>query len=196
MLRWLESNTIELRELVEPGSGSVLVRALLDRLSRKLDGKPAVANTANRKRTVINNAMSYAVEIGELPTNPLTAVKWTRPRTVKTVDMRTVVNSDQATRLLAAVGRQGERGRRLVAFFALMYYAALRPEEIVHLRVSNLESLPQQGWGLIRLTNAEPRPGAKWTDNGRSRQAPALQTPRRRRRPSHPGTPRVGAYPS
>jgi hypothetical protein len=45
---------------------------------------------------VLNNLMQYAVEIGALPTNPLEAVKWTRPRTLKSVDPRTVVNSDQA----------------------------------------------------------------------------------------------------
>jgi hypothetical protein len=44
-----------------------------------------------------------------------------------------VVNSDQARRLLAAVGQQGERGDRMAAFFGCMYYAALRPEEAVEL---------------------------------------------------------------
>jgi hypothetical protein len=39
------------------------------------------ANTANRKRMVINNAMQYAVEVNALPANPLNAVKWTPPRT-------------------------------------------------------------------------------------------------------------------
>ncbi len=175
VLRWLESNTIELRELADPGSGAVLVRTVLDRISRKLDGTQAAANTANRKRMVINNAMNYAVEIGELSTNPLGLVKWQRPRTVKQVDMRTVVNSDQAARLLAAVEGQGERGRRMVAFFALMYYAALRPEEAIYLSTVNLESLPDGGWGLLRLSNAEPRAGTKWTNSGRSREPRELK---------------------
>jgi site-specific recombinase XerC len=78
--------------------------------------------------------MQYAIEVGALPANPLKAVKWSRPRTLKTVDPRTVVNSDQARRLLAAVAQQGERGERMVAFFGCMYYAALRPEEAVELR--------------------------------------------------------------
>jgi hypothetical protein len=62
------------------------------------------------------------------------------------VDPRTVVDSDQARRLLAAVGQQGERGKRMVGFFGYMYYAALRPEEPVELRPENLASLPNHGW--------------------------------------------------
>jgi hypothetical protein len=102
---------------------------LLSRISRKQDGTAAAANTANRKRTVLNNLMQYAVETGVLPANPLKAVKWTRPRTLKTVDPRTMVNSTQARRLLAAVGLQGERGQRMVAFFGCMHKAKRRIEE-------------------------------------------------------------------
>ena len=47
-----------------------------------------------------------------------------------------------------------------------MYYAALRPEEVMDLRNSNLASLPEHGWGELILTNADPRIDARWTDNG------------------------------
>ena len=56
--------------------------------------------------------------------------------------LRTVVNSDQARRLLAAVGQQDQRGERMVGFFGCIYYAALQPEEVVDLRLGNLVSLP------------------------------------------------------
>ena len=46
----------------------------------------AAANTANRKRMVLGNAMNYACEIGGLPSSPLKRVRWTRPRTLRTVD--------------------------------------------------------------------------------------------------------------
>ena len=39
-------------------------------------------------------------------------------------------------------------GPRLVALFAAMYFAALRPEEAVNLRLRNL-ALPAKGWGEI-----------------------------------------------
>jgi integrase len=128
--------------------------------------------------------MRYAVEVGALPANPLKAVKWTRPRTLRSVDPRTVVNGDQARRLLAAVGQQGERGERMVAFFGCLYYAALRPEEAVELRPENLASLPDHGWGELILTNSEPRSGTWWTDSGSARQRRELKhRPRGETRP-------------
>ena len=124
------------------------------------------------------------VETGALSANPLKAIKWTRPRALKSVDPRTVVNSDQARRLLVAVGQQGERGERMVAFFGCMYYAALRPEEAVELRPENLESLPDLGWGELILTGSEPRSGIWWTDSGSARQRRELKhRPRGETRP-------------
>jgi len=159
VVRWLQTATVPVAELGRPRTGATRCRALLDRISRKQDGTPAAANTANRKRAVLNNLMQYAVEANGLPANPLRAVNWTRPRTPKTVDPRTVINSDQARRLLAAVANQGARGERMVPFFGLLYYAALRPEEVVDLRRDNLASLPARGWGELILTNSEPRSG-------------------------------------
>ena len=75
---------------------------------------------------VLNNAMEYAREIGALTHNPLKLVKWAKPRTLAAVDPRVVINAEQARRFLAAVEAYSERGKRLKAFFALMYYAGLR----------------------------------------------------------------------
>ena len=120
IVRWLQTSTIPVADLARPGTGATRTRALLDRISKKQDGTAAAANTANRKRAVLNNMLQYAVEIGALPASPLKAVRWTRPRTLKTVDPRTVVNIDQAQRLLAAVTRQGPGGQRMAAFFGCM----------------------------------------------------------------------------
>ncbi|ACY99900.1 tyrosine-type recombinase/integrase [Thermomonospora curvata] len=89
--------------------------------------------------------------------------------------MRLVVNPDQARRLLDAVRAQGKRGERMVAFFAVMYYAALRPEEAVDLRRERLVHLPEDGWGQMRLTHAEPRSGSRWTDSGKPRDRQPLK---------------------
>ncbi|MBV9095138.1 MAG: tyrosine-type recombinase/integrase [Streptosporangiaceae bacterium] len=175
VVRWLQTATLAVVELNRPGIGAARCRALLDRIGRKQDGTAAAANTANRKRAVLNNLMQYAVEASVLPANPLKAITWTRPRTLKNVDPRTVVNSDQARRLLAAVGQQDQRGERMVAFFGCIYYAALRPEEVVDLRLDNLVSLPDQGWGELILTNSEPRSGTWWTDSGSARQRRELK---------------------
>ncbi|GII03110.1 tyrosine-type recombinase/integrase [Planobispora takensis] len=175
-LRWLEQHTIPLTAFNEPGKGAVLARAVLGRISRTKEGKLAAGNTANRKRMVLNNAMEYAREIGALPANPLKAVKWTKPRTLSAVDPRTVINIEQARRFLRAVQKHSRRGERMEAFFGCMYYAALRPEEVVDLRREHLVSLPDDGgWGEMRLTNADPRAGSRWTDSGKPRERRALK---------------------
>jgi len=144
----------------------------------------AVTPACKAGRAVLNNLMQYAIEVDALSANPLKAVKWTRPRTLKTVDPRTVVSGGQARRLLVAIGQQGELGRRMVAFFGCMYYAALRPEEAVDLRRDNLASLPDHGWGELILTNSEPRSGTRWTDSGSARQRRELKhRPRGETRP-------------
>lgn len=184
VVRWLQTATVVVADLDRPSTGSARCRSMLERISRKQDGTAAAANTANRKRAVVNNLMQYAIETGALSSNPLKAIRWTRPRTLKTVDPRTVVNVDEARRLLAAVGQQGERGRRMVAFFGCMYYAALRPEEAVELRPENLTSLPDHGWGELILTGSEPRSGTWWTDTGSARQRRELKhRPRGETRP-------------
>ena len=124
---------------------------------------------------VPNNATEYACEIGVVPANPLKRVKWAKPRTAKAVDPRVAINSAQARRLLTAVGEQGVTGKRLVAFFACMYYSARRPAEAVDLRRDNLTDLPPKGWGAMRLTNSTPRAGRKFTNNGRSRERRELK---------------------
>jgi site-specific recombinase XerC len=184
VVHWLKTATVPLSELARPKTGAACCRAMLERISRKQDGTAAAANTANRKRAVLNNLMQYAVETSALPVNPLKAISWTRPRTLKSVDPRTVVSSAQARRLLTAVGKEGERSERMVAFFGCMYYAALRPEEAVELRPENLVSLPDQGWGELLLTGAEPRSGTWWTDSGSARQHRELKhRPRGETRP-------------
>ncbi|WP_244188275.1 hypothetical protein [Streptomyces regalis] len=57
-------------------------------------------------------------------------------------------------------------GHRLHAFFATLYYAGLRPEEAVALRVI-AATLPAEGWGELLVHIAEPEVGSQWTDDGR-----------------------------
>jgi integrase len=173
-IRWLEQNTVSLASLAGD-DGPALTRRVLERISRKRDGSMAAANTANRKRMVLGNAFDYACEISVLPANPLDRVKWTKPRTLRSVDPRTVMNVSQARRFLAEVAKQGDWGKRLVAFFGCLYYAALRPEEAIGLGRAQLVELPARGWGNMRLTHSDPRSGAKWTESGRSRERQALK---------------------
>ncbi|WP_406688593.1 tyrosine-type recombinase/integrase [Saccharopolyspora sp. ID03-671] len=157
-LRWVQDNSRQVAELSEPD----VLRRLLAALDLKLDGARAAADTIRLRRTTLGNALDYAVETKVLAENPLTEVRVKKHRTrMQQVDRRSVVNPTQARQLLGAVGEVNER---LQAFFALMYFAALRPEEAANLRKHNL-SLPRSGWGELFLEQSAPEIGAEWTDS-------------------------------
>lgn len=162
-VRWLEAASLDLADLNETKT----VRLALDALALRLDGQAASANTIRRKRAVLHAVLEYAVELEELPSNPLHKVKWKPPKTTETVDPRVVVNPRQAEELLTAVtyvGKRG-RGRRLMALFACMYYAALRPGEAVALRQQDCH-LPATGWGRLLVDVSRPEVNTQWTDSG------------------------------
>ncbi|MGH3869444.1 MAG: tyrosine-type recombinase/integrase, partial [Pseudonocardiaceae bacterium] len=161
---------MQVSELMKPD----VLRTVLTRIGRKLDGRPAAASTTGRKRAVLHNALEYAVERELLPQNPLTALKTKKTRTVEAVDKRVVVSPDQAARLLEAVRSQGRTGQHLVLFFALLYYAALRPAEAAALGKGDL-TIPQQGWGELYLPKSAPTTGAAWGDSGKRRDRRGLK---------------------
>jgi len=127
---------------------------------------------------LINGVLDYAVELRLLTTNPVKGLKVTAPKIHTQVDPRTVVNHEQARRLLTSVRKVPTNGSRLVAFFALMYYAALRPEEALAIRRRNV-ALPDAAagarWGELRLEKAASHAGAKWTDSGLPREERSLK---------------------
>jgi integrase len=174
-LRWLERASVPLGELREARS----VRVVLDALALQLDGSPVAATTFRRKRAVFYNLLEYAVELEELPANPLDRVKSSRKRIAEAVDRRVVVNPRQARELLAAVtyvGRRGGGGRgdRLRGFFACLYFGALRPAEALGLREDDCK-LPEEGWGLLTLVRSRPQAAKRWTDSGETYDERALK---------------------
>ncbi|MGA5320423.1 tyrosine-type recombinase/integrase [Streptomyces seoulensis] len=164
-LHWVSKASVPLVALKDPATA----RRVLDRIRRKLDGTSAAAETTRRKKRVLTNAIKYAIELGELEEDPFAAVQWTAPKVAETVDPEVVVNPQQARELLAAVsyvgGYKRARGRRQVAFFATIYYGGLRPAEAVGLRRANC-TLPEEGWGLLRLRKTRPTVGTRWTGTG------------------------------
>ncbi|MGL5824924.1 MAG: tyrosine-type recombinase/integrase, partial [Nocardioides sp.] len=153
-----------------------LARAALEAVATKLDGGRASVATTRLKRANLATALDYAVELGLLETNPIRAIKWTAPRSTAGVDQRVVINPEQALDLLAAVRSVKPSGPRLVAFFACMYYSALRPEEAAELRTRWLQ-LPDDPaqWGWILLEQAAPEIDQQWTDSRSRRGARALK---------------------
>ena len=132
-LRWATSHTRPVSALRDPR----MLRQVLDGLTVKLDGTPAAPSVTSRRRRILHAALEYAVELELLDKNPMPALKWTPPKTTHAVDRRRVANPIQARTLLHAVGQQ-RGGRRLVAFFGCLYYAAMRPEEAISLAKHNL----------------------------------------------------------
>jgi integrase len=114
------------------------------------------------------------MELGLLDTNPIRAIKWAAPKVSSQVDRRSVVNPRQARALLDAVRAQQPSGLRLVTFFAVMYYAGLRPEEAINLGRDNVILPPpvwdeesqqwqdppdDEDWGELQIRSATPGGG-------------------------------------
>ncbi|SCD34675.1 Site-specific recombinase XerD [Streptomyces sp. TverLS-915] len=163
--RWLLTGTRPLADLAD----TAVVEDVLHHLAHRLDGKPAAGDTHKRRRRAVNTAFEYAVMAGELSGNPFARSRGKRVGSQDVVDPRVLVNPAQARQLLAAASYVGSwhraRGRRLVAFYAVMYYAALRPAEVVGLRRADCD-LPKEGWGTLTLWETRPVAGKQWTDSG------------------------------
>ncbi|MFF3647355.1 tyrosine-type recombinase/integrase [Streptomyces sp. NPDC002181] len=163
--QWLSKRSLLVSALEDPK----ILRDVHYRLSFKLDGTPAAGETSRRRRRALNTAVDYAIERKLLVENPLAGLKKVKASSSDRVDPRVLVNKTQAAQLLAAVSYVGtwhrKKGRRLVAFYAVMYFAALRPSEAVGLRKSDCH-LPEKGWGTLTLHTTHPVSGKQWTDSG------------------------------
>ena len=169
-LRWLERVSVKVSDL----SDARLVREALDACALTMDGRAAAATTARRKRAVFYNALRYAVELDLLPANPIDKIQWTVPHVAQTVDRRVVANPAQVAALLDAVGGLNGIGPRLKAFFACLYYAAMRPSEAAALRRQDCV-LPAEGWGRLELSRTAPHAGSAWTDDHNTREERGLK---------------------
>lgn len=174
-LDWISRKSVDVTDLNTPS----VVRAALNALKVRLDGKAAAENTVRRKHTVFSNSLRYAVELELLTTLPLNRVDWAPPETDDDIDFRFVPGPQQASKLIAAVGDQGQRGKHLRTFFGCFYYAANRPGEAMNLRDTDF-TLPEQGWGEMVLRSSTARVGSGWTDTGESFDSRGLKKRARR----------------
>ncbi|MGH3852172.1 MAG: site-specific integrase [Pseudonocardiaceae bacterium] len=163
-LRWVESHTKPVSQLSEPA----VLRSVLAAIGTRIDGSAAAPSVESKRRRVLFNALEYAVERRLIQVNPLPAFKWKQPKSSGAIDKRSVVNPVQARTLLRAVREARLSGPRLVAFFGLMYFSALRPEEAANVRSYNL-ALPAEGWGELHIHEATPYAGTAWTNDGNQR---------------------------
>ncbi|WP_405635886.1 tyrosine-type recombinase/integrase [Streptomyces sp. NBC_00056] len=180
-LEWIASHSIKVKALEDPA----LLRPALEALSLRLDGRKAAENTARRKRMVLSNVLRYTVEEkGLLTANPLPRVDWTPPESDDEIDFRYVPDPVLARSLLGAVRDSGPRGQHLHAFFGCLYYASMRPSEIVALKESDCTLPPNtreavKEWGELLLGESRPEVGGGWTDEGTSYETRGLKRRKR-----------------
>jgi integrase len=170
--RWLRQHSIPVAELAKPRQ----LRRALDALAMRLDGSAAAPATIRRKRAAFNTALEYAVEMEELAANNLSRVGWRPPKMVEVVDRRVVINPQQAGELLTAVTYVGrpDRGWHFRGFFAVLYYAGVRPAEAQALRLTDCD-LPAEGWGHLTLARSRPETNRRWTDTGTAHEERGLK---------------------
>jgi integrase len=167
-LAWLERASLPVSALDDPA----VIGDLLDTLGRKLDGTPAAPDYFSRRRRMMHRVLGYAVRKRRLSSNPLSKANlpegWSAPRAPEdVVDPRSVGGADLVAEMLTVTSYIGRRqGLRFVAFFGCMFYAMMRPSEVVALTKDGCH-LPAEGWGRLILADASPAAGRDFTDDGR-----------------------------
>jgi integrase len=167
-LSWLERASLRISALDDPA----VVSELLDVLGRKLDGTPAAPDYFSRRRRVMHRVFSHAVRKKRLRVNPLGKASlpegWSAPPGPEdVVDPRSVGGPDLVADMLAAASYIGRRqGPRFVAFYGCMFYAMMRPSEVIALTKDSCH-LPTEGWGRLIFAGTSPAAGKDFTDDGR-----------------------------
>lgn len=165
-VQWVRKNTVPITAFEDPA----IARAALNVIAKKLDGTRAADKTTARKRAVLHAVLEYAVELGYFNKNPLKMVSKKAPKISESVDPAALPDRRRAKALLASVGEQGKSGPRLVAYFACIYYAAMRPGEVSALCVEDfIPPTKPGGWGEFRLRRSAPSVAAEWTDSREGR---------------------------
>lgn len=140
-----------------------LDRSLLSRvdaaLSLGLSGKPLAPNTATRLRTVARSCVRRAVDLELLDADPWPptqrGAKHRKVRRASTgVDVRSLPNPETMRKALAAIVTNQPASRTYHVMTSVLYYAGLRPSEVVMLRPRHLDLGPD-GWGTIRVEEAD-----------------------------------------
>lgn len=87
---WIRASSLKVVTLDEKDRRSELIRRALDAIALTMDGRPAAATVAGRKRSVFYSVLGYAVELDILPANPIDKIQWKAPKTADEVDRRVV----------------------------------------------------------------------------------------------------------
>jgi len=153
--RWLERNALRLSELDKQTLAAVDLR-----LGIGDNGKPLAASTANRRRKIAKGCVRRAVQLDLLAADPWPPEPKGRAsrkihRKRQRIDVRTLPDPATMVRILDAIVTHQPGSRTYQQMTAVVYYAGLRPSEVVMLRRRSLR-LPADGsWGRIDVTEAD-----------------------------------------
>lgn len=138
-----------------------------------LDGSAAAANYYSRRRANLGQVLTDAVANDLLAKYPLAGFR--TPKAAKAtpkVDISEIGEPEQVMRVLAKIG---ERSRKWMVLFALMFYAGLRPSEAVILRWRDVVKLPDVGFGSLQVRKSAAEAGQKYTGTGKARHENGLK---------------------
>ena len=152
---WLVKNCLQLNEI------DFECVAEIDRqLGLKLDGSPYAANTASRIRIVCRACIHAAVAVKAITDDPWPARSRSRSRRKisrkrRGIEVRSLPSPENMARAIDAIASRDPASRTYRAMTAVVYYAGLRPSEVVMLRMRALDIPRTSGWGRIHVTEAD-----------------------------------------
>ena len=152
--RWLSRWGLSLGEL-----NRGLLADIEQRLALGDKGQPLAASTAARYRKVAHTCVRRAVELGRLPADPWPPTPKGRSRRKarrkrQAVDVRRLPHPDTMAAIIQAIRSHQPGSLTYQVMTAVIYYAGLRPSEVVMLRPRALR-LPAEGWGAIEVVEAD-----------------------------------------
>ena len=165
-LAWVAKHSVRAKDLTQ----SDTLRPALAAISVKLNGKPAADNTVNRKRTVLSNALRYAVERGLLDVNPLSRIDWSPPPTIDEVDFRYVPGPNSPG---SSWKPYAPKGRAENAFTRSSVVSTTRPCGRQKWQISLSGTAVCRRRGVSSSSRAADRRSARagWTTGSRTRSA-------------------------
>jgi integrase len=152
--RWLKRWSLSLGELN---------REILAEVEHQLgigdEGQVLATQTAGRYRKVAHSCIRRAVELGRLDVDPWPPAPKGRNRRKAVqkradIDVRRLPDIEAMTRIIKAIRSHQPGSRKYQVMTAVMYFAGLRPSEVVMLRPRALD-LPEKGWGAIHVMEAD-----------------------------------------
>jgi integrase len=159
---WIRGNSLPVSALDEKDRRSELVRRALDALSVTMDGHPAAATVVARKRAALLRHPRLCRRARHPAPPTLSTRSAGRPPAPPT--WSTAASSPAPARSPSLDAVTPDRPE-LIAFFACLYYAYLRPAEAAALTMENCHQ-PKRGWGRLTLTSSAKGVPAAWTDDG------------------------------